>query len=719
VGDCIEAKVMPGRINRRYVALSVRELRDPWEEARGKYNPDQPVWGEVVDIRDSGVYIQIEPGVDGVIYPRDVPMRRNQYLTDVLGIGDHVMGVVKGVNEARSLYEVNLMEWLHRLSTVKFEKRRQIQQALLKKIQDKREKDVVLRERDISGSQERRAKRHAYPPLERLRRILVVDDQKQARESIAEGLKAEFGVPVHSVGSGREAVDVFSSTDPYDVAVLDMRLAGETGVDVAYNLLAEQPGIALVFMSDDPLAQGDLPKFHGQAFPFAVKEPDVVVEAVNTLRHGYWEERPPLAVQSDSFVRHLAMEAFADTSLDGMLTPIVASLREEVGADHVFVMEVNTTSREVAILAEDPVLNDQVRALSLDGLYHSPVQNVVISQEEFYVPFLLQDTDPRFKNFFQQLRFQTCLGVPVEVPDLAKHHALFLLRDVGGAFSDDQLDLVRSTAVVVQSALERAYLLEYMRHYEQRYTRGQLLGSLVHELRNKLHPLADFSKNLSHALDKLRKSSQPGNRGSLLQEADDYAADIEEVGTSLTVLLDAYLQMASGELGEVDVNDVVKKVKLNLEPIADDSQVEIYLDLDRELGRARAIASRLEQALTNLVLNAIQQISQQRREMISVARERHLRRGILQKGQVIVRTQMLDPKENARPIQISVIDTGPGIHYALQRDLFRIGVSARDDGHGLGLFISRDLVENMGGRLSLIDSLMFIGSFFRVDLSAY
>jgi signal transduction histidine kinase len=364
-------------------------------------------------------------------------------------------------------------------------------------------------------------------------------------------------------------------------------------------------------------------------------------------------------------------------------------------------------------------LDEQLRALSLDGLYHSPVQNVVVSQEEFYVPFLSQDTDPRFKNFFQQLRFHTCLGIPVKVPDLAKYHALFLLKDDGVPFSDEQLDLIRSTTVVVQSALERTFLLEYMRNYEQRYTRGQLLGSLVHELRNKVNPLAELSTELSETLDKLRESAQPSNRYHWLHEADDLAADLEEVGTSLTGLLDAYLQMASGKLGAVDVNEVVEKVKRNLEPLADESQVEIYLDLDKELHQARAIASRLEQALTNLVLNSIQQISWQRRQMITLAHDRHLTSGLLEKGLVIVRTQMLDAKENTRPIQISVIDTGPGIHYALQRDLFRIGMSAREDGHGLGLFISRDLVENMGGRLSLIDSLMFIGSFFRIDLSAY
>jgi signal transduction histidine kinase len=68
------------------------------------------------------------------------------------------------------------------------------------------------------------------------------------------------------------------------------------------------------------------------------------------------------------------------------------------------------------------------------------------------------------------------------------------------------------------------------------------------------------------------------------------------------------------------------------------------------------------------------------------------------------------------PIQIIVIDTGPGIHYHQQERIFLLDTSTRRTGHGLGLYISRNLAETMGGRLRLVDSLMFIGSAFVVEL---
>ena len=46
------------------------------------------------------------------------------------------------------------------------------------------------------------------------------------------------------------------------------------------------------------------------------------------------------------------------------------------------------------------------------------------------------------------------------------------------------------------------------------------------------------------------------------------------------------------------------------------------------------------------------------------------------------------------------------------------GVTMREDGSGLGLYIARSLVESMGGRLYVADSLMLLGTTFAVELPA-
>jgi signal transduction histidine kinase len=66
-----------------------------------------------------------------------------------------------------------------------------------------------------------------------------------------------------------------------------------------------------------------------------------------------------------------------------------------------------------------------------------------------------------------------------------------------------------------------------------------------------------------------------------------------------------------------------------------------------------------------------------------------------------------------------VIDTGPGVRYPDQKRIFRLDTSTREEGHGWGLFISRNLVEIMRGRLRLVGSLRFIGSVFAVELPMF
>ncbi len=114
----------------------------------------------------------------------------------------------------------------------------------------------------------------------------------------------------------------------------------------------------------------------------------------------------------------------------------------------------------------------------------------------------------------------------------------------------------------------------------------------------------------------------------------------------------------------------------------------------------RIPAATLQQVLVNLLLNAIQQI-----ELT------HGRRG----GQVMVRlTQTQYDGQVSHRIHIE--DDGPGIHRRLWDRIFEMGYTERVDGSGMGLFISRNLIETLGGRLFVVESAVGWGSAFVVEL---
>jgi signal transduction histidine kinase len=106
----------------------------------------------------------------------------------------------------------------------------------------------------------------------------------------------------------------------------------------------------------------------------------------------------------------------------------------------------------------------------------------------------------------------------------------------------------------------------------------------------------------------------------------------------------------------------------------------------------------IDQVVTNLALNAIDQISQ----------------FVRKRGKVLLRIGEVDAPD--RPIRILVLDNGPGIHRSDWGSIFEPGYTTKPEGSGLGLAIAKRLVESMGGRIRVKRSIVFVGTAFEVEL---
>ena len=105
-------------------------------------------------------------------------------------------------------------------------------------------------------------------------------------------------------------------------------------------------------------------------------------------------------------------------------------------------------------------------------------------------------------------------------------------------------------------------------------------------------------------------------------------------------------------------------------------KVAIILDLDNDLPQVKGMSSRLERAFVNIMLNAIQQIKSHS-----------------EAGGVLVVSSALGQSDLGSQVRVRFIDTGPGIHRTDFERIFERGFSNRKDGTGLGLYITRGLVE--------------------------
>jgi signal transduction histidine kinase len=79
-------------------------------------------------------------------------------------------------------------------------------------------------------------------------------------------------------------------------------------------------------------------------------------------------------------------------------------------------------------------------------------------------------------------------------------------------------------------------------------------------------------------------------------------------------------------------------------------------------------------------------------------------------------TVVVTVQKKGNGIQVIISDNGPGVSESVRSHLFEKGVSTR--GGGLGLFLSKEIIESMGGQIELLDSDPGMGAKFRVFLPA-
>ncbi|MFP5431011.1 MAG: response regulator, partial [Gammaproteobacteria bacterium] len=226
--------------------------------------------------------------------------------------------------------------------------------------------------------------------------------------------------------------------------------------------------------------------------------------------------------------------------------------------------------------------------------------------------------------------------------------------------------------------------------------KSEFLANISHEIRTPLNGIMGFAKLLQ--------------KSPLTPRQLDYVRTIRKSSDSLLAIINDVLDLSKIEAGKLvldhtplDLEEVIFDVLNMLAPLAEEKNLEqvafIYDDVPRHL---MGDPLRLKQILTNLVNNAIKFTS---------------------KGEIIVRCMLDNLTERHAVIRISVTDTGIGLSESARADLFRAfsqgdpSTTRKFGGTGLGLVISRHLVEQMHGEINF-DSTPGEGSTFWFTIKA-
>ncbi|MEZ5729043.1 MAG: HAMP domain-containing sensor histidine kinase [Burkholderiaceae bacterium] len=218
--------------------------------------------------------------------------------------------------------------------------------------------------------------------------------------------------------------------------------------------------------------------------------------------------------------------------------------------------------------------------------------------------------------------------------------------------------------------------------------KSRFLTGISHEMRSPLTSILGFSQLMRRDL-----SLAPAHRASV--------DTIHRSGEHMAGLVDGLLELSRIEAGKLvlaaqvfDLDDLLGQIARMFEPLAQEKRLGFALVREGSLpARVRGDPKRLRQILINLLGNAVKFTASGRVELhVSYARE---------------------------IAHIEVLDTGMGIDTADQQRIFqpfeRLSAARGAEGIGLGLTITRLLVQMMGGDIR-VESTPGQGSRFRTRL---
>ncbi len=234
----------------------------------------------------------------------------------------------------------------------------------------------------------------------------------------------------------------------------------------------------------------------------------------------------------------------------------------------------------------------------------------------------------------------------------------------GEPLQDGGDDLIRRVEQVVRKLQQRE---QEVRRAERLAAVGQLAAGVAHEIRNPL----------TSAILLLETSRKDPSAGGLTeQDLELIEGELHRIEKSLHQFLD-YARPPKLERHLVDIVTVVSDALNLVRGRCDQQHVEVRFDPPAGGYRIDADREQLRQVILNLVLNALDSMPHG---------------GILT---IAVRT---GPKDGT--IELAVSDTGPGIAPGILPRLFEPFASGKETGLGLGLVVTKRIIEDHGGTVT-------------------
>lgn len=232
---------------------------------------------------------------------------------------------------------------------------------------------------------------------------------------------------------------------------------------------------------------------------------------------------------------------------------------------------------------------------------------------------------------------------------------------------------------------------------------GRLAAGIVHEINTPIGSILSNNETIRRSLESLRKllaaaqtnNQPPPAKAIAVLETLGNLADIDKIACeriyAVIRSLKTFARVNESDLRKVDIHDILLNT-LKLSGCVFRRRIKVETDFG-DLPEVECYPGLLNQVFLNLVVNASQAIECE--------------------GTLTVRTRHEDDM-----IHVSISDTGSGIPYEARAKIFAAGFSTKPlgEGTGLGLTITREIVEDThGGKISF-ETELGVGTTFHVRI---
>lgn len=315
------------------------------------------------------------------------------------------------------------------------------------------------------------------------------------------------------------------------------------------------------------------------------------------------------------------------------------------------------------------------------------------------VEILMPEPDRTMHRAYMRRYLETgqakIIGIGREVEAVRSDGSRFpIMLSVGEAISGKRrrfVAIIRDLTAQREAEKHARSLENRLAHVDRFNLMGEMAAGIAHEINQPLSAIATYAQAARRVLQR-----EPVNAAAL----DEICAKIDTQARRAGQVIEnvrKFIRRHEDRSETLDVNDVILDVRDLMEADAHAAGVPIRLKLADGLSPVRADAIQLQQVLLNLTRNAVDA----------------MRDGPDRKRGIIVATE----SAANGGVRVSVTDHGPGVSKSLAGNIFHPFVTTKSNGLGVGLAISRTIVQAFGGTLDYEDNPEG-GAVFRVELPA-